>query len=127
MRGAPFQVDRSDEADLRMAFRRFDADGDGRLSPSDLMHGLSGMGQAVSLEEVQRIVHAVTRGSGQPFIRYADFKALMRPPDAGGGEDGGGGGASGAAVVVVAHVAIDEEAACGDDLEARLKSGGYGA
>jgi Ca2+-binding EF-hand superfamily protein len=52
-----------------VAFKRFDGDGDGRLSPGDLASGLASMGQPISLEEAQRIVQAVTRGSGQPFIK----------------------------------------------------------
>ncbi|KAI3747805.1 hypothetical protein L6452_10469 [Arctium lappa] len=60
-----------DQADLDRIFKRFDANGDGKISSSELGEALKALG-SVSPEEVQRMMAEIdTDGDG--FISYQEY------------------------------------------------------
>ncbi|GJM88437.1 hypothetical protein PR202_ga04497 [Eleusine coracana subsp. coracana] len=70
------------EEDLRHAFRVFDADGNGVISPAELARVLRGLGEAATVAQCRRMIRGVDRdGDGQ--VCFEEFKIMMA---------GGGGG-----------------------------------
>ncbi|XP_076888722.1 polcalcin Syr v 3-like [Bidens hawaiensis] len=76
-------ADDLDEAQLERIFKRFDTNGDGQISSTELGEALKTLG-SVSTEEVQRMMGKIdTNGDG--FISYQEYmdfckanKGLMR-------------------------------------------------
>ncbi|RAL46629.1 unnamed protein product [Cuscuta campestris] len=71
-----------DEAEV--VFRKFDKNGDGKISPSELAAILNALGtMTVSEEEVDRIMKEVDL-DGDGFIDIKEFAAVYFPSDGGG-------------------------------------------
>ncbi|KVI08890.1 polcalcin Syr v 3-like [Cynara cardunculus var. scolymus] len=60
-----------DQADLDRIFKRFDANGDGKISSSELGEALKALG-SVSPEEVQRMMAEIDT-DGDEFISYQEY------------------------------------------------------
>ncbi|XP_020106380.1 probable calcium-binding protein CML41 [Ananas comosus] len=69
-------------------FRRFDADGDGKISSHELRSFLLWAGEKVAADEAERVV-ADLDSDGDGLMDYGDFVRLMER-DNGGNEEGGG-------------------------------------
>ncbi|KAJ1376389.1 EF-Hand 1, calcium-binding site [Sesbania bispinosa] len=68
--------DPQDVADRERIFQRFDANGDGKISSSELGEALKALG-SVTAEEVQRMMEEIdTDGDG--FISYEEFTEFAR-------------------------------------------------
>lgn len=68
--------DTDSEEDMLEAFRVFDRDGQGFISPAELRHVMTNLGEKLSDEEVDEMVReADVDGSGQ--INYEDFLKMM--------------------------------------------------
>ncbi|KAI4330337.1 hypothetical protein MLD38_028635 [Melastoma candidum] len=78
----------SREDELREVFRRFDEDGDGRISATELRSFFASIGEYMSHEEAQGVINELdTDGDGQ--VNFEDFVSLMRMDGReGAGSDG---------------------------------------
>jgi hypothetical protein len=75
------------------------------------------------LDDAARIIAEARHGAGQPYLRFEDFKALMRAAGGASTRRSGSQAGSGAAVVVVAYVSVDDEHASAEGLQQRLTAG----
>ncbi|KAJ0978026.1 hypothetical protein J5N97_013500 [Dioscorea zingiberensis] len=72
--------------DLELVFKKFDSNGDGRISTSELANILESLGQTASDEELARMM-AVADADGDGFISLTEFLDLMSADDASALED----------------------------------------
>ena len=63
-------------ADFERIFSRFDADGDGKLSPAELRCLLSSISQELSLEEAEAVVES-TDSDGDGLLDMGEFLQLV--------------------------------------------------
>ncbi|KAL3618996.1 hypothetical protein CASFOL_037224 [Castilleja foliolosa] len=70
------------EEEIERIFKKFDSNGDGRISPSELGAILNGLGSATSADEVARIMSELDK-DGDGFIDLKEFMAFH----CGGGAD----------------------------------------
>ncbi|XP_057441988.1 polcalcin Ole e 3 [Lotus japonicus] len=68
--------DPQDVADRERIFKRFDANGDGQISSSELGEALKTLG-SVTAEEVQRMMDEIDI-DGDGFISYEEFTSFAR-------------------------------------------------
>ena len=69
--------DEDSEEEIREAFRIFDKDGNGFVSPAELRHVLSNIGEKLTDEEIdEMIIEADVDGDG--LINYEEFVAMMQ-------------------------------------------------
>ncbi|CAN0920439.1 Calmodulin-like protein 11 [Linum grandiflorum] len=66
----------SDHLELREAFRVFDKDQDGFISPSELRHGMMNVGERITDEEVEQMVKEADL-DGDGLISYQEFLQMM--------------------------------------------------
>uniref|UniRef100_R7W3Y9 EF-hand domain-containing protein n=1 Tax=Aegilops tauschii TaxID=37682 RepID=R7W3Y9_AEGTA len=62
--------------DLRHAFRVFDADGNGVISPAELARVLRGLGEAATVAQCRRMIEGVDR-NGDGLVSFDEFKLMM--------------------------------------------------
>ncbi|KAK9091643.1 hypothetical protein Sjap_024820 [Stephania japonica] len=78
-------------ADLEKVFNSFDANGDGKISSSELENVLRALGSETSKEELKQMMEEIdTDGDG--FVDLKEFAEFYRGGSGKGGEGGGGGG-----------------------------------
>ncbi|KAL5202426.1 hypothetical protein ABZP36_013378 [Zizania latifolia] len=75
------------EAELREAFRMYDADSNGLISARELHRVLRQLGEKCSVADCSRMIRSVD-ADGDGCVNFDEFKKMM-----GGGGGGGGGGA----------------------------------
>ena len=68
--------DTDSEEDIVEAFRVFDRDGKGVISPADLKHVMSNLGEKLTDEEVAEMIREADV-SGDGNINYKEFVSLM--------------------------------------------------
>jgi len=61
--------------DFVEGLRHFDKDGDGRISAAELRHLLTGLGEKMSEEEVEQLIHGQEDSQGN--INYEDFVKMV--------------------------------------------------
>eukprot|EP01087_Luapelamoeba_hula_P016063 TRINITY_DN4900_c0_g1_i1.p1 TRINITY_DN4900_c0_g1~~TRINITY_DN4900_c0_g1_i1.p1 ORF type:complete len:168 (-),score=45.36 TRINITY_DN4900_c0_g1_i1:73-552(-) len=87
MMARKMQEGETGEDELREAFKVFDTDGNGFISPQELREVMLGLGEKLTDGEVDEMIkEADSNGDGQ--VDYAEFVKMM-----GGKRLGGGGGA----------------------------------
>merc|ERR1712126_368876 len=74
------RVEVVDEAEMiKQAFRLFDKDGNGFISPAEVRLGMANLGHRFTEEEIQQMIRdADTDGDGQ--INYEEFVEMMYSP-----------------------------------------------
>lgn len=73
--------------EVEKVFKKFDANGDGKISVSELQSIMSALGTETSPEEVQRVMAEIDK-DGDGFIDLYEFAEFHRPEPEGG--SGGG-------------------------------------
>jgi len=68
--------DADQEAELREAFRVFDRDGNGFISASELRHVMTNLGEKLTDEEVDEMIHEADL-NGDGMVNYEEFVNLM--------------------------------------------------
>eukprot|EP00005_Dracoamoeba_jomungandri_P001870 CAMPEP_0174257624 /NCGR_PEP_ID=MMETSP0439-20130205/6736_1 /TAXON_ID=0 /ORGANISM="Stereomyxa ramosa, Strain Chinc5" /LENGTH=159 /DNA_ID=CAMNT_0015340787 /DNA_START=24 /DNA_END=499 /DNA_ORIENTATION=- len=72
-----------DEEDLREAFKVFDTDGDGLISPAELREVMNNLGENLTSDEIDEMIKAAdANGDGQ--IDYEEFCSMIKAADANG-------------------------------------------
>lgn len=66
--------------DIENAFKVFDLDGNGKISPEELLQVLSRLGEKSSLDACSKIVRGLD-GDGDGFINMDDFMIMMTRPN----------------------------------------------
>ncbi|KAM0947848.1 putative EF-hand domain-containing protein [Dioscorea sansibarensis] len=79
-------ANRPGSSDLEFVFKKFDSNGDGQISTSELANILESLGQKASEEELSRMM-AVADADGDGFISLNEFLDLMAADDASALED----------------------------------------
>ncbi|GAA5919149.1 hypothetical protein JCM6882_005500 [Rhodosporidiobolus microsporus] len=64
------------EAELRQAFRFFDKDGCGTISPAELKHVMESLGERLSDAEIDHMIKAVDK-DGDGLVSFEEFVALI--------------------------------------------------
>lgn len=74
------QMEEVDEAEMiKQAFRLFDKDGNGFISPAEVRQGMASLGERFTEEEIQEMIReADCDGDGQ--INYEEFVEMMYTP-----------------------------------------------
>ncbi|KAK8681585.1 hypothetical protein V6N13_053987 [Hibiscus sabdariffa] len=73
---APALANATKEEALRAVFRRFDSDGDGKISSEELIAYFASIGDKMSTEEAQRVIEGMDNNGGE-FMEFKDFVKLM--------------------------------------------------
>lgn len=73
-----------EEERMREVFRRFDGDGDGKISAEELQSYLGSVGEAVSSEEAEGIIGYMDSDNDR-LLGFEDFMRLMMAEEGGGG------------------------------------------
>ncbi|KAK8572537.1 hypothetical protein V6N13_048129 [Hibiscus sabdariffa] len=73
---APALANTTKEEALRAVFRRFDSDGDGKISSKELIAYFASIGDKMSTEEAQRVIEDFDN-NGDEFMEFKDFMKLM--------------------------------------------------
>ncbi|XP_051117343.1 probable calcium-binding protein CML41 [Andrographis paniculata] len=71
------------EEELREVFRRFDSDGDGKISALEIRSYFASVGEYMSFEDAQAIIEYLD-GDSDDFLDFEDFVRLMVEEDGGG-------------------------------------------
>jgi Ca2+-binding EF-hand superfamily protein len=66
------------KAQVLIAFKDFDKDGNNRLDAKELQQGLKAVGQMLSIEDVNAVIAANSR-TKQSFLSYQEFEDLLMP------------------------------------------------
>ena len=68
--------DEDSEEEIREAFRVFDKDGNGFVSPTELKHVLSNIGEKLTDDEIDEMIREADV-DGDGLINYEEFCAMM--------------------------------------------------
>eukprot|EP01010_Urceolus_cornutus_P001111 NODE_1626_length_820_cov_248.600519_g1264_i0.p1 GENE.NODE_1626_length_820_cov_248.600519_g1264_i0~~NODE_1626_length_820_cov_248.600519_g1264_i0.p1 ORF type:complete len:178 (-),score=75.94 NODE_1626_length_820_cov_248.600519_g1264_i0:286-759(-) len=63
--------------DIQYAFAQFDADEDGKISAADLLKSLTGFGEKVSQEEVDKMIGEADCVDKDGYVSFEEFKKMM--------------------------------------------------
>ena len=69
--------DEDSEEEIRETFRVFDKDGNGFVSPAELRHVLSNIGEKLTEEEIDEMIRE-SDVDGDGAINYEEFVAMMQ-------------------------------------------------
>ena len=69
--------DENSDEEIREAFSVFDKDGNGVISPAELRHVLSNIGQKLSDDEIDEIMRDTDEDEDE-LINYEEFVTLMK-------------------------------------------------
>ena len=69
--------DEDSEEEIREAFRVFDKDGNGVISPAELRHVLGNIGEKLTDDEIDEIMRDADE-DGDELINYEEFVLLMQ-------------------------------------------------
>ncbi|XVF73682.1 hypothetical protein PTKIN_Ptkin13bG0002200 [Pterospermum kingtungense] len=72
----PPTLNNTKEEELQEVFRRFDSDGDGKISSEELSAYFSSIGDSLSREEAQRVIKEFDN-NGDNLLEFKDFIKLM--------------------------------------------------
>ncbi|XP_061375163.1 probable calcium-binding protein CML41 [Gastrolobium bilobum] len=75
-----------EEGSLREVFRHFDGDGDGKISAYELRSYFGSIGEYMSHEEAEEVIHDLD-SDGDNLLDFKDFKKLMKREGRDGGDD----------------------------------------
>ncbi|XVF63932.1 hypothetical protein PTKIN_Ptkin09bG0126200 [Pterospermum kingtungense] len=73
---APTLLNNTREEELQQVFRRFDSDGDGKISGEELSAYFTSIGDNVSREEAQRVIRDFDN-NGDNLLEFKEFVKLM--------------------------------------------------
>ncbi|XP_022772169.1 probable calcium-binding protein CML41 [Durio zibethinus] len=73
---APTQLNSTKEKELQEVFRRFDSNGDGKISSEELSAYFASVGDNISREEAQRVIKDFDN-NGDKMLEFKDFVKLM--------------------------------------------------
>ena len=98
---------------MQEAFKVFDQDGGGTISPEELSAILLNVGEPVTMDDVKALIDAIDEdGDGEiDLVEFSEFVVNGSKKGAGGG--GGGGGAEAPAVATAEHIAMDGDVKLG--------------